>query len=95
MVSHHCGLGTCSRKRGAVGLSTSLGSGLVRIQIVAEWAREGHIALVCVRNKSTEETKGVLKAGGTVIPGFPAVPDKEEGGFSPEEGVVRAWKHNG
>lgn len=74
MVSHHCGLGTCSRKRGAV----------VCIQIVAEWAREG--LLVCVRNKSTEETEGVLKAGGTVFPGFPAVPDKEEGGFSAEEG---------
>lgn len=86
MVSHHCGLGTCSRKRGAVGLSTSLGSGLERIQIVVEWAREGHVALVCVRNKSTVETEGVLKAGGTVTHGFPAVSDKEEGGFSGEEG---------
>lgn len=62
MVSHHCGLGTCSRKRGAVGLSTSLGSGLEHVQIVVEWAREGHIALVCFRNKSTAETEDVLKA---------------------------------
>lgn len=34
---------------------------------------------MCVRNKSTVDTKGVLKAGGTAIHGFPAVPDKEEG----------------
>lgn len=62
--SHHCGLGTCSRKRGAVGLSTSPGSGLEHVQIVVEWARERHIALVCFQNNSMVEPKGVMKAGG-------------------------------
>lgn len=56
------GLECCSRKRGVVGLCTSPGSGLEHVQIEAKWTRERHIALACVRNKST--ARSVLKAGG-------------------------------
>lgn len=59
------GLECRSRKREAVSLSTSPGLGLGHVQIVAKWTRERHIALVCVRNKSTAES--VLKARGDCL----------------------------
>lgn len=86
MVSHHRGLGTCSRKQGAVGLSTRPGSGFEHVQNVVEWAREGHIALVCVRNKGMAETQCVLQAGGAGQPWLPCCARPGGGEFSAGQG---------
>lgn len=69
-----------------VGLERAAGSeGLLYVSRL--WlSGPGKGLLVCVRNKSTEETEGVLKAGETVFPGFPAVPDREEGGSQQRRG---------
>lgn len=83
MVSHHRGLGTCSRKHGAVGLATRPGSGFERVQNVVEWAGEGRVALVCVRNGHGRDPPGACcSQEGPSSHGSPAVPGQEEGVLS-------------